>query len=254
LASALCVKDETFLTFIHGLLQYDPSNRLTAIKALSHPFLQSPLSTRVMLKSSNPKQHEQFHDQINDSNLISPYVTPTKEINGSVHQKYTAVTLSFDENLNLPSLPDLNKHDDEFSSYLRTSNFKNQDSFLAEKSLLLQAKPSPKQKYWIDEDTSMALQKLSSSYPSSIDDMEDVDLFHPQNITLSSPRKLLDDTLGSLVDDIWKSLDHETSTNMSSDPKAYFDTKVVSHNLNHHDSQHVQFRRSSIIRTLMMYF
>ena len=235
-------KDRLFLEFIAGMLHYDPSRRLTPEEALYHPFLEYLIPMRVLGEPSIRKSNycgqevriSNTAGQMETISSIDSAISLPSARESSMEKKMEKQGYSSDydndkhlensragHSIGLSSSSPImqSRHPMEFCTfpvhpYHLTSRLSHGDSTLAES-------------LWSRIRTTCS-DKLQSSEWIPNESMEDtISSFHEHEIDIMpSPRKLLDDTLGSLVDDIWKSFDCEKNTNLMSDMKTNQEDEV----------------------------
>jgi serine/threonine protein kinase len=233
-------KDRLFLEFIVGMLHYDPSRRFTLGEALHHPFLGYLIPMRVLsepsirisnyrereARISNPASQTGTIPSV-DSNVSPSLIRESSMENRTEKQDYSS---DYDNNENLE--PPRTRH----PIVLLSSSPIVQSRHSAEsRSFPAHSYPASRSGYgnsifadslW--SRTRTCSDKLQSSEWISTESMgDDISSFHEHETDITpSPRKLLDDTLGSLVDDIWKSFDCEKNTNLMSDVKTNLEDEV----------------------------
>jgi serine/threonine protein kinase len=196
------VKEEIFLDFIQGLLEYDPLKRLTCFDALNHPFLRPLISSQFLHQTMNVesslmnnykhieiKQHLEKENS-NSINIEETYIHETKE---DIY--YLSSDFEIDENHLWSPKPTLDIESKNLDPISLHSEIQNEP-------ISTQKNQEPNYPFIIDLLTSSkSIEKESIPFTSSPNKRADV-----------SPRKFLDHTLGSLVDDILKSVDSEMGT------------------------------------------
>lgn len=231
LTHLLGVNDRMFLNFINELLHYDPSKRLTPREALVHPFLESLLPIRFLYEKGYgglSHHHLSSMDTLDASiqtEVISmesiPRSTPIYSVKDSIQEQHIH-SIDFDNtnlvknlkeihSITLTTYPppplDIKKSNNDMTiheiSDIPTMNLESDNSSILS-TIWSQAK--------------LVSPKLHSSEWISYESMDDsISSYGDGPNILPSPRKLLDETLGSLVDDIWKSFEYENNTNLMSD-------------------------------------